>query len=164
VRTGHLLFSAIHFLVIFFLIALGVFLIALPYAPHFRFFLTIAFTETPQLLAKMGWGILGVGLFLFITLYFLNRRHFIQFQSEGVKISVDERVIKHFVHDHVKILFPEVSTEVVVRSKGKLEIIFTLPSIQEDEETWQRVENELSDLLVNRLGYQKEFYFTLASR
>ena len=165
-RTGHLLFSAVHFLVVFFLIAVGVFLIALPHAPHFWLSLTAALTEAPELFTKFGWGILVFGFFLFVGLYFLNRRHFIRFQSEGVKISVDEMVIQKSVHDHIKTFFPdiEMGTDVAIKGKDKLEIIIYLPQIQEEEEVWQRVENELGTLLHDLLGYRKEFYLTLASK
>jgi hypothetical protein len=65
----------------------------------------------------------------------------------------------------MKEVFPETSPscEVVVRKDQKLEILtkFSSSNIEEHEKVLAQLERKISELLKQKLGYEKEFFLTV---
>jgi len=164
-RSGNVLFSAVHFFVVLFIIALGVFFIAIPYADHFRFLLSAMLLDNPDVFAKIGWGVLSLGLMLFFGFYLLNRKRYIHLTMQASKLSIEETIVRDYVYDYWKSLFPknEVVTDIVITGNEQIEIVANLPKVamENDDALFEKMEKELSAILERRLGYKRDLLLTL---
>ncbi|MBI3211132.1 MAG: hypothetical protein HYZ47_00375 [Simkania negevensis] len=162
----HALFSALHLVVVFFFLFLGIFFIALPNAYGFRFHMSDLLLKNPEVFKKIGWFIFGGGVLLFFTFYFLNRKSYLELRMGTSKAMIEKPIVREYVGKYWQELFPgkKIPFDVRIHRKNRLEIIATFPDEEEGEELLQRVEKELSLLLKERLGYDKLFYLTLTER
>lgn len=160
-RTGHLLFSAVHFFMVFLVIALGVVFLTLPYADVFRMELIQLLDHPSETSLWLGGGIVGIGILLFIAAYMLSRRQYVQIEMGGSPVTINEKVIRRCTQEYFKERFPDFAplSDVVIKGKSTIEIITSLPKPQE-EEFFEEVEEELSSLLARRLGYIAPFTVT----
>jgi hypothetical protein len=165
-RTGNLLFSAAHFFVALFIISLGIFFLALPYADEFRFFATHFIHNKPELLKLIGGLILGTGVILFSALYVLNRHRYLRIKMGPAETLIDEAIIHNYVSEYWREMQPyeDAQIDVMVQKGEVLEIIVTTPKNWEGkvEEHLMRLQDDLGDRLARRLGYYREFYLTLS--
>lgn len=157
-RTGNLLFSAVHFFVVFFIFSLGIFFVALPYADYFRIQLVNFLLDPGKICFLIGGIILGMGALLFTIAYLLNRKTFVRMKMGGALVDIEEGVIRKCALTYFQEKFPncEPLSDVVIYGKSTIEIITSLPKPQE-EEFFIEVEEELTVLLARKLGYQKAF-------
>ena len=162
-KSGNVLFSAVHFFVIFFILTVGVLFLVLPYADHFRILLINSLLNDLPLYQILGYALIGASLLLFVGLYMLNRRRFFQIEMEAAFIEVDKGLIQEMVRGYWKELFPgkDSSVDVVVTGKQTLEVVASLPE-EKEEDFFERVQRELGSLLARQFGYQKPFIVTLA--
>lgn len=160
-RLGNIIFSSVHFLVVFFIFSVGIVFFLLPHAPALCALLTTALSDHPQHFQYIGMGILIFGGILTVGLYFLNRRRYLQLKMKGYDASVEESVVRAYVQNYFEEMFPDasLSTDVVIKGKKQLEVLATLPTLQED--LLETIQNELGILLHRRLGYHKDFLFTI---
>ena len=165
-RTGNILFSAVHFFVIFIILSLGGFLLVLPYAESFRYHLIHYIYERPDLFKLLGGVIMGSGFLLFLGFYFLNRRRFLTIKMGPASTLIDEKVVQDYVQEYWKEKYPaqEAPLDVIVQKGGILEIIIPKPRDWEGEigESLLRLQDDLGDRLARCLGYDREFYLTLS--
>ncbi len=160
-RTGNILFSAVHFFVVFLLMGVGVFFLALPHADYFRMQL-INFLEDPRSVCSlMGGIILGVGALLCAVAYLLNRRQYVSIEMKGASVDIEEGVIRKYAKAYFQERFPDFESisDIAIRGKSTIEIMTSLPAPQE-EEFFEEVEEELGFILARHLGYQKPFTVT----
>ncbi len=153
-KTGNLLFSAVHLFVTSFIIGVGILFLALPYATPLRVALMNFLLEPGSTCRLIGGLVLGFGTLLFIALFYLNRRSFLSLDVA----HVDTGVIQGYALDHFQKKFPgeEWSFDVTVHPKGRLEI-FTAGMGQLEEEEF---EGEWKTFLGKRLHYFKPFTLT----
>lgn len=160
-RSGHLLFSALHFFMIVIIVGAGIFIVTLPYADYLRFRL-ITFLATPsELCFLIGSVVIGVGAVLLTILYAMNRHRYLQLEMVRGTAAIEEQLIRHAAQSYFKTVFPEHEplADVVVKGKSMIEIITSLPRDQE-EEFFSQVEQELGLILARRFGYEKPFTLT----
>lgn len=160
-RTGNILFSAVHFFVVFLVMGVGFFFLALPHADYFRVQL-INFLEDPHSMCTLiGGVILGIGALLFTAAYLLNRRQYLSLEMEGASFDIEEGVIQRCVKAYFQGRFPdfEAVSDVAIRGKSTIEVMTSLPAPQE-EGFFEEVEEEIGFILARRLGYQKPFTVT----
>ncbi len=91
-RTGNILFSAVHFFVVLCVLGLSFFFLALPHADYFRIQLINFLEDTHSMCTLIGGIILGVGAILFMAAYLLNRRQYVSLEMEGVSVDIEEGV------------------------------------------------------------------------
>ena len=165
-RTRNLLFSAAHFFVALFIISLGIFFLALPYADEFRLFATHFIHNKPELLKLIGGLVLTTGVILFSSLYMLNRRRYLRIKMGPAETLIDEAIVHDYVSEYWKEMqpFEDSHIDVMVQKGEVLEIIVNTPKNWEGEveEHLARLQNDLGDRLARRLGYYREFYLTLS--
>lgn len=159
----HALFSALHLVVVFFFLFLGIFFIALPSAYGFRFQMSDLLLKNPEVFKKIGWFIFGGGILLFFTFYFLNRKSYLELRMGTFRAMVEKPIVREYVGKYWQELFPgkKIPFDVRIHRKNRLEIIAAFPDEGKGEELLQKVERELGLLLKERLGYDKFFYLTL---
>lgn len=162
-KSGNILFSAVHFFVIFFILTVGVLFVVLPYADHFRILLINSLLSDLPLYQILGYAMIAASLLLFIGLYMLNRRRFFQIEMEASLVEVDKGLIQEMVRGYWKELFPgkETSVDIVISGKQSLEVVASLPE-EREEDFFEQVQKELGSLLARQFGYQKPFTITLA--
>lgn len=164
-RTGNLLFSAVHLFVVLFILGIGLFFLLLPSSVAFRLALeSLLISDTP-IFARIGVTITFFGILLLVGFYVLNRKKYLTLKMNGSKILIDEAVIRDYLSHYWKEVFPyhEIFSEVVLHFPQKIEIIAQLPAMsgEEREHLLLRMQNELSVLLARKLGYEKEFFLTI---
>lgn len=160
-NSRNLLFSAAHFFVIFFIFGVGALVLALPYADAVRIHVINSLLNPGDRFLYVGGGIIAFGLILFICLFALNRRRYLQMECKGATVQVEERVIRDCVSTYFSEVFPgqETVTEVVIQGKSLIELFVNLPTPQE-ETFFEQVEEELGGILARKLGYQAPFALT----
>ncbi|MCB1072737.1 MAG: hypothetical protein H7A41_00445 [Chlamydiales bacterium] len=160
-RSGNLLFSAVHFFVIFLIFGMGALFLALPYADYFRIQLMNLLIHPSDLCYAIGGALIGFGALLFILLYLMNRRSYFQVEMRGTKVQVDEKVIRDAVSTYFKALFPGKNpvNDIAIKGKSMIELIVSLPQ-EKEEDFLEKVEEELGEILARRLGYQNRFLLT----
>src|SRR5690606_13900021 len=114
-RSGHILFSAVHFFVVLFILSLGVFFLAFPYADAIRFQIAHLIESEPGLFKTIGLFVLGFGALLFFGFTLLNKRRFLTIQMGPSKVLVDETIIHDYVTLYWKKFLPEndISVDIV---------------------------------------------------
>lgn len=161
-RSGNLLFSAVHFFVIFIIFGVGALFIALPHADHFRIQLVNVLIHPSNSCFVVGGTFIGFGALLFILLYLMNRRRYFQLEMKGAKIEVDEKVIRDSVSTYFKALFPgqNLVNDIAINGKSMIELIVSLPH-EKEEDFLEKIEEELGGILARRLGYQNQLSLTV---
>ncbi len=185
-KTANLLFSAIEFLFVLLILLLGGFLIGLYYAPHLRFAIAQFFIEHNESLIPIGLCVLGCGLLLLIGFYSMNRAAYFRFSvpfkpkctpsSESQKsppspaqtssLLIESALIQKYIKIFWDEQFPHhhLKTEVILHSNETIEISLEMPPLlqnSDDRSFLEKIERDLSDLLTNTLGYQRDFFLTL---
>lgn len=161
-KVGNILFSALHFFIVFFILTVGLFFFVLPYVPHLRIFLINSLLESLEFYQILGATLIGGSFLLLLALYFINRRRFFQIEMEGLKIEVEESLISEMVSNYWKGRFPnqEPYADVVIHGKQSLEVFVTLPE-EKEEGFFEEIQKELGTLLARQFGYQKPFTVNL---
>lgn len=164
-RTGHLLFSAVHLFMVLLILAFGVFFLVLQGSSVMRLRLEELLVGQGAFFTNIGVALLIIGGLLLFGLYQLNRQHYLTLKMSGSKVLIDEAIVRDYLRQYWKETFPhqEISSEVVMHLPQKLEIIVDLPQMKEEEKEHllSRMENELGVLLARKLGYEKEFFLTI---
>ena len=162
-RTESLLFSAVQFFLVLVLAIAGLFFIALPWAPEIRFKAASFLVEQGAFFIPLGAVLLAIAVALGIGFYFLERRAYLQIQTNP-SAYLEKEVFRGLLEMCWKKRFPEGSlkTDVIFHRNHTVEFVAELPALDSNvvEKLFEEVEEEVSRLLVHQLGYRKEFTFT----
>lgn len=160
-KTGNLLFSAVQFVFSALVMLLGVFFIGLQYASHLRISIARFFLESTLSFSVIGFLILGCGVLLLIGFYAMNRGGYYSVKMGKQKMVVDPTVIREYVANYWKEVFPEhrLAVEVGVTKDQKFELLVEFPSVplENQESILEKAESDLTQILKKQIGYQKEF-------
>ncbi|HEY2811442.1 MAG TPA: hypothetical protein VGJ00_08660 [Rhabdochlamydiaceae bacterium] len=164
-RSSQLLFSAVQFIFTLLVLLVGGFFIGLHYAPHLRFAVAQFFIAHAESFIAIGMSVMGCGAFLLIGFYAMNRGSYLHFHIPAKNSEVEAAVIRGYIKKYWKGQFPEndLLADVHMRTGKKLEIALEMPPLKESDcvTLLKKVEKELSQLLVQSLGYQKDFLLTV---
>lgn len=157
-RKGHLLFSAVEFLLVaaLFLIGAAFFGLHVSDAVRSRLASWIIEGQTPFLL--MGLLVTSVALLLGICFGMMQRGSFVRFKGKG--FSLDEALVRSAMLEFWKEELPqEVTPSEIYCAKGKIEVITS--DLKEDLD---EVEGRLGFFLAKHFGYDREFFITISHR
>jgi hypothetical protein len=164
-RTGSLLFSAVHFFVVVGVLAVGGFFLGMAYFPPLRLAVLHLFSTNSQLFFLMGWSALFLGLLLLIGFYAMHRH---TYYRVAMSSRVELPLIRELIDRHWKMLFSEEGKvrEVILYPNQKIEVIAELPNVplSAQEDVLGKIEKELGTLLANHLGYEREFLLTVLTK
>jgi hypothetical protein len=164
-RTGNILFSAVHFFVVLAILAIGGFFIALAKIPHVQFLISELFSENPSLFLPIGIFTMVLGGILMIGLYAMNRKRYYRVRMKFDKADVDEAVIHKYVEKYWQEIFPgqKFTTGVLLYPNRKIEVIAEIPDMPEEEqiELLEKVEIELGGIFARNLKYDRDFDLTV---
>ncbi|MEZ5315570.1 MAG: hypothetical protein R3E91_05130 [Chlamydiales bacterium] len=126
-------------------------------------FLLWAFPEILIDLESVGVFFLSLGFLLLLLFLFLMRRRYLLLKMGGV--SIDERLVVHFVKEVLKELFPKskVDCDVILHKHQKMEILANIPYLSEEscEPQLEEIETRLSAELLKHFGLNYAFIFNL---
>lgn len=158
----HFLISAAQFLFVLGLVILGGFLLFAAHSPSLQ--AEIA-KWTPQLLNYAGFGCLIVGIGLLFGFYALNQGSTYQLQIGAHVAQIEEAIIQEYVKKFWAEELPTrtISCDVVIHRDQKIEIIAEMPAMSTEQhiELSEKVEQKLAKLLKRKLGYKRDFLFTV---
>lgn len=164
-KTGNILLSAIHFLVLLIILSLGSILLALPYTKSFLYYLSDSLHHQPHLFKLLGGITLSFGLLLFIPFYLLNKRSFLTLKVGSATTTIDQSIVQNYIQKYWEKKHPtkQPLIDVVIKKGKTLEIILSIPENWEGEveENLIDLENDLKNCLSSQLGYHQPFYLTL---
>ena len=165
-KNGHLLFSAVHLIVTFFIIASGLLSMSLFFNQETRFRLAhMLENEGASLFFAVGVAVTFVGVMLLIGFYMMYRRRYYKIRMNCSKVLVDQSIVKEYVSDYWSKLFPgeKLFLDVAFGANQHLEVITQVPRLEKDQRelVFKRVENELGVILARKIGYEKEFVLTV---
>lgn len=167
-RAGNILFSIVNLLFAVFLLAFGLFIFTIPYAPHFRHQFILFFQENLYELKIIGLLLFLLGLFLLITFYLLHRRSSLTFKMGASSTAlIDNQIVQKYVKNYFQSLFPGKEVEIhTTNSRGKITIVAGLPEVpyEEQRSLLEKVEEDLQALFERYLGYKAPFFFTVTFR
>ncbi|MFA6502391.1 MAG: hypothetical protein WCT85_06350, partial [Parachlamydiales bacterium] len=155
-RTVNLLASAMHLLIVLAMFAIGFFLVMIYLSPHFcNFFLDLLLNDSVMFL-KIG---LTIGLFTvisFVTFYYIHKGQYIKFYIKQNKYQVNIDIIKSYLQNYLKVMYPDKKNEldVYVILKDKLEIVIDMESLNGQKEFIMDLEPVIKNLLSEKLNYQ----------
>lgn len=155
--SNNVFYSAIHLSIACLVIAMGVIFLMIPHSPHLREWLS----EKPKILVSIGLSVVTAGFLLLIGFFFMYRKRYIQVRMGCTKTTIEEGVIREYIHKYWQSLFPEETFDLEIRigRNQTIEIITALP--KNIESLFERIQNELGVLLARKLGYEKDFILTL---
>lgn len=160
------LFSALHLLVVLFVLSLGLFLYFTPTFAHFEIFLR-NIVENPFLLRLVGGGVFALGMGLCFGFYKLYQGSFYQvkMQSAGASASVDVAVVEKYMQEYLEkeFLGKVILHEVLCKDNKKFEIKAEFPyeDFAKQKEMLQKMEKDFRAFLQTHLGYKEELIFTV---
>jgi|JI9StandDraft_1071089.scaffolds.fasta_scaffold19090_3 hypothetical protein len=165
-RPDRFFLSLIHLLIVLFLFSVGLFLCILAKAPHVchliaDFLLSDKMAMTAYI---TGASTFLLAIILMIGFQQLHNKKYYKLAMQGCKASIDEAIIKEYIQEYWSSLFKnkDITVDVLLAPKQKIEIMATLPPLQELG-LLERIESELGVLLARKLGYEKEFLLTIVS-
>jgi len=161
-RTENVLFSAIHFFVVFFVLLVGAFSLALSKLVTLRNLLMESLLARQSFFFVFGYVLLGVGMALLIGLFVLNGKRYYQIKMLPHRMSVDLPMIQDYLEEHWKRRFPheKILFNVFYTPLKKIELIVEVPdslSSEEQNELIQRAEKEIGSFFADKLGYVRAF-------
>ncbi|MEX0961526.1 MAG: hypothetical protein WDZ28_01555 [Simkaniaceae bacterium] len=154
--------SVIQLLLTSLLLALGGFLLSIPFASSFRGHLIELLSYNPFFFFKLGLGVIALGAFLFLGFFRINNRRYYRIKMGAHKAFIDQALIREYIMKYWKDSFPneDSAIEVKLSPKNRIEIEahFLAPK---DDGLISRIENELEVLLARHFNYKDEFYLTI---
>lgn len=166
-HARQLLASAIHFLFVIFVFAVGIFFLFLPKTPQLRLYLSQILSEEPQLFSWIGFLCLLLGIALFIALFPTHRGSYYKVRMKRHDLSIDLHLVRGYAQKYWNELFPghEVMVKVSLCPKlNLLEFTAEVPVLAAGEDhsaKLQKIEKDFGDILAQYLGYDREFLVTL---
>jgi len=160
VRNGHLVFSAIQFLLVAALCAAGAGLITLDSSLLLRQSLADWIISPTSNLLLIGSLILSVALLLGIGFWAMQRGSFVRLSMRKGPFSVHEALVRKAVQQFWIENYPDTKrpSEVFV-SNQKIEI-----ALEDESQDLEEVEKKLGEFFSKHLGYEKEFFLSLTKR
>lgn len=162
-RIENLLFSAVQFFLVLVLACSGLFFIALPWAPHVRFTCATFLAERDDFFIPLGGLLLGIALILGIGFYFMQRKVYFQVRMSPA-IHVEKALLRTLLEVYWNDRYPDekLKTDVVLHKDQRIELIAELPQMKsaEPEKLLVEVELEIGKLMLQQLGYKRDFIFT----
>ncbi len=162
-RIENLLFSAVQFFLVLVITCAGLFFIALPWAPHVRFTCSAFLAQRDDLFIPLGVLLLGAALILGIGFYFLQRKAYFQVKMSP-SVHVEKELLCALLDTYWKKRYPEdkLKTDIILHPDQKLEFIAELPFLKasESQKLLKEVELEVGRLILQQLGYKRDFLFT----
>ena len=162
-RIENLLFSAVQFFLVLVVSCMGLFFIALPWAPKVRFTCANFIAERDDLFIPLGALLLGIGLILGIGFYFMQRKAYFQVRMSPA-IHVEKALLRTLLAAYWKDRYPDekLKTDVILHRDQRIELIAELPSLKsaDPEKLLMEVQLEVGKLMLHQLGYKRNFLFT----
>jgi hypothetical protein len=162
-RIENLLFSAVQFFLVLVIACAGLFFIALPWAPHVRFLSSNFLAQRDDLFIPLGALLLGVAATLGTGFYFLQRRAYFQVRM-STAVHVEKELLRSLLEIYWKERYPEekLSTDIIIHPDQRLEFVAELPYLKasESQQMLKEVELEMGRLILQQLGYKRDFLFT----
>ena len=161
-RTGYVLFSAIHFLFLAMFVCIGLFFLSLPTLPHLKV-LALKFFSLPDATFYLAGGvILSVALSLFGGFWVMNKTRYFQLEMQLPSGVIEIPVVRSLVQRYWEEKFPKSkgNVDVVLHKRQKIEIFLPLPNVSDLEMFLTELEKELGVLLKQNLGYDQPFRLT----
>jgi len=144
----------------------GIFFIGLDKVPHVKHALGRFLESHPSIFSLIGMGFLSVGVLLFVVMFSLYKKVFYQVKMDVSSVVIDPALIQGYVNSCLAEVLPNISMqcEVVVRKDQAIEIITKLPAtnIRDHKDILSVLEMKLGSLFKEKLGYTKEFFFTVS--
>ena len=166
-RIENLLFSAMQFFLVLVMACTGLFFIALPWAPHVRFTCAAFIAQRDDLFIPLGGLLLAIALILGIGFYFLQRKAYFQVRMSPA-VHVEKALLRTLLESYWKDRYPQekLKTDVVLHKDQRIEFVAELPNLKETEaqKLLSEVESEVGSLILQQLGYKKDFIFTFQLR
>ncbi len=161
-RSENLFFSAIQFLFVVAMTCTGLSFLALPFAPHIRFKMAGFLTEREDLFIPLGIFILLISALMGIGFYSLQKKAYLQLKMSPT-LHIEKELLKDLLEVYWKKKFPDekLKTDILLHSDQKIEFVAQVPHL--DPPFLTEVEKEMSQLLLQHLGYKRDFFFTLIS-
>jgi len=121
--------------------------------------------QNPSFLVILSLSSLVLAICLILGMYKVAKKNFFQLSLKCPSVTIEEAIIKDYVDQYWKEIFPSsrIKSLVVLHSKHKLEIIANIPDLpfEERNDLFQRIQNELGVILARKMGYEKEFLLTI---
>lgn len=162
-RTGYVLFSAIHFLFLTMFVGVGLFFFSLPALPHLKVLALKFFSLPDESFYLAGGVILSVALSLFGGFWIMNKTRYFQLEMQLPSGVIEIPVVRSLVQRYWEGKFPDSKSkiDVVLHKRQKIEIFLPLPNVSDLEVFLTQLERELGLLLKENLGYDQPFRLTL---
>jgi hypothetical protein len=163
--TGNLLYSAVQFVFAVLVILLGGLFIGLQYAPHLRFSIADFFSQSTVHFSLIGYLILLCGILLLIGFYYMHRGFYYRLSMGQKEAWVEPEVIRGYVADYWKKVFPEddIAVQIGLSKDQKIEMFVEFPPMQEEKQlaALEQAEKDLGAIFKNQLRYEKEFLLSV---
>lgn len=164
-RTGNLLMSAVHFLFAMAVLCASIFSLLLAYNPILRASF-LSSLEREVFFFILGLSGLILSLVLLVGFYFLYRRSYYRVKMGEHVLEMEPALINQYVTSFWKEHLPDyqITSEVLVHSHHKIEIMASLESPSELLMVLEEIEEPLKRVLFKNIGYRDELVLTVLDR
>jgi hypothetical protein len=164
-KSGNLLYSGVQFVFAVLIILLGGLFIGLQYAPQFRFSIADFFSQSTVHFSWIGYLVLGCGILLLLGFYAMHRGVYYRLNMGQKEAWIDSAVIRGYVTDYWKKIFPEydLSVQTSLSKEQQIELFVEFPPMSEEKQLaiLEQAEKDLAVILKKRLNYEKEFLLSI---
>lgn len=139
----------------------------LPLVERMRNAIIYLLTEKPYTIAFIGLPVFLIGSAIILYLLVNSQKRYFYIRGGNESLQVSLSIVSAYVSDYLKRLFglKDLACDVHCRNE-KLTIHAALPYVPEDEQgpLSQRINTDIEEILLNKIGYMRQFNLSLALR
>ena len=164
-RTEKVLMSALHIVLLFLVLAIGIFCLFLGSIPALKSLAIDTITDSPHFFIKIGLMIIAFAFLLGFVLYLINKKQYFKVVMNSHSCNISAHLIREYIEKYWRREYPKekIKTEVILKKSQNIEIIARLPFIKKIDADvfFEKTEKEIAKLLFDKFQYQKKFILTL---
>jgi len=161
----HFIYSLISFLIAIFFILLGVIAILIPWSTNIRHEVIGTIAEHSIAISLFGLCFLAIGVAVVVNILLASKPKYYQFTIGNNFVYIDEKIVQRYLSEYWKELFAghEIPNRITLKN-NQIDVVADLPYVPpaQQEELLTKIQNELTDLFSDLLGYRQQFNLSVS--
>ncbi len=161
----HFIYSLISFLTAIFFILLGIIGILIPWSSNIRQEVINLIADHSIAISLFGLSFIAIGVAVAVNILLSSKPKYYQFTVGKNFVYIDEKIVQRYLSEYWKELFAgqEIPNRITLKN-NQIDVVADLPYVNPDqqEELLTKIQNELTDLFSDLLGYHQQFHLSVS--